>query len=153
MIIIIFTMSTIIILMMIRLTMSVHGSEQKQMFFPKLLHSPPVTSIQYHRLLTQMTVMIMIFMILMIMMMLCLMDFDDDDDDCSNQVNDQCQDYLVPSDCRQRFGVNHARDLKIDQLSNHDNLDNHLHHLHIVLIIIMFKLNLDYQLITSASTP
>ena len=68
MIIIIFTMSTIIILMMIRLTMSVHGSEQKQMFFPKLLHSPPVTSIQYHRLLTQMTVMIMIFMILMIFM-------------------------------------------------------------------------------------
>ena len=52
---------------------------------------------------------------------------DDDDDDCNNQVYDQCQDYLVPSDCRQRFGVNHARDLKIDQLSNHDNLNYHLH--------------------------
>ena len=26
--------------------------------------------------------------------------------------------YLVPSDCGQRFSMNHARDLKIDQLSN-----------------------------------
>jgi len=31
--------------------MSVHGTEKEQMFFPKLLHSPPVAAIQYHRLL------------------------------------------------------------------------------------------------------
>jgi predicted N-acyltransferase len=30
---------------------SVHGSEQQQMFFPKLLHSAPVAPVQYHRLL------------------------------------------------------------------------------------------------------
>ena len=53
-------------IMIMRLTVSVHGSEQQQMFFPKLLHSAPVAPVQYHRLLVVVMIVIRTRMIMML---------------------------------------------------------------------------------------